>query len=349
MGIWAVGSLRGRARSKFKLADQMLFKREALEQATNETVAAYHASLFPVGVSVFDLTAGIGADLIALTKRGPAVGFELDEERAVYARHNLSVHGLEAELHVMDSSNAVGHELAYADPARRVESRRTLDPSEFSPDPARLAAQFSELRLGVIKLSPLLSDAFLDSLGPRLEFLSFGGECREALVICGRSAEAGRFAVLVETGERIATDDELPLPASTPDAFLFDCDPAAVRAHALGTLCKQFNLVPLGTSNGYLSGPELVFSPWLRGYRVLYSGKADPKATRRALRELDGHVFEIKQRGVKADVVRLRKELAGEGSVPVSLVLWPDGASVRHVLAAGASLPCSEKGERLGL
>ncbi len=128
---WAFGQwdLRARAKSKFKLAEHMLFTREALEQATNEALAAYHARLFPAGSLVVDLTAGIGADLIALARRGPTVGFELDEERAEYTQHNLVVHGLDAKVNVMDSSNAFGHEFAYADPARRVESRRTLDPS----------------------------------------------------------------------------------------------------------------------------------------------------------------------------------------------------------------------------
>ncbi len=49
------------------------------------------------------------------------------------------------------------------------------------------------------------------------------------------------------------------------------------------------------------------------------------------------HVFVVKQRGVKGEVVRLRKELGGEGALPVSLVLWADGVSVRHVLASGFS------------
>ena len=41
--------LRSRAKAKFSAADDMVFTREALEQATSERVAAYHASLFPQG------------------------------------------------------------------------------------------------------------------------------------------------------------------------------------------------------------------------------------------------------------------------------------------------------------
>lgn len=310
----------------------MLFVQEALEQSTHEGVAGYHASLYPAGKLVADLTAGIGADLIALAGRGPALGFELDPVRADYARHNVSVHGLDATVFTADCLEGDWEfEFAIADPARRVDGRRTLDPSEFEPDPVLLAERFVNLRMGVMKLSPLLPDDILTSLGVGLEFVSFGGECREALVFAGSEAPHGRSAVHVGSGERLTSSDA-PVGASEPDAYLFDCDPALVRAHAVGTLCSRHGLAPLGDSIGYLTGPDLVKSPWLRSYRIRYSGKGDAKTTKRALRDLDARVFEVKQRGVKADPARLMKELAYGGSTPLSLALWTDGPSVRHLL-----------------
>src|SRR5687767_5373956 len=67
-------SLRKRAQEKFAKADEMLFTREALEQATHEELAHFHASQFPQRTRVADLTCGIGADLIALARNGEAVG-----------------------------------------------------------------------------------------------------------------------------------------------------------------------------------------------------------------------------------------------------------------------------------
>ncbi len=332
---WAFGQweLRLRAKVKFSQADSMLFGREALEQSTHEAVASYHARLFPVDQLVVDCTAGIGADLLALARRGPAVGFELDAERAEMARFNLNSQNLEAEVKVQDClEKPWGTEFAFADPARRVESRRTLNPEEFSPNPTTLAANMRDLKLGVIKLSPLLSDSFLEDLAPRLEFISYDRECREVLAIMGMEAKPGRFAIHVESGEAIP-DAFPPVEVHTPGQYLFDVDPAAVRAHAIGTLCARFDLSPLGTASGYLTGEVAIFSPWLRTYRVLYSGKADLKTTRRALSELDVRVAEVKQRGAKADVDKLRKELSTSGKSAASLVLWMDGASVRHTLA----------------
>jgi hypothetical protein len=348
---WAFGQweLRKRGRNKFARAEEMLFVREALEQATHERVAAYHASLFPKDALVADMTTGIGADLLALAARGPVVGFELDPERAAYAQHNLAVYGLTGEVRVENSlegsadapsvsgSRALSPpekalRYAFADPARRVEGRRTLKLEEFSPDPRVLAERFQTLALGVMKLSPMLRDDDLESLGAGLEFISFGDECREALILAGTEARSGRWAVHIESGERIAAQD--PHAATDqPDAFLFDADPAAVRAHALGA----FGLAGLGDSNGYLTGPEFAASPWFRTYRVLYHGKADTKTTKAALRDLQAATPELKQRGAGLDLVKERKVYAMDGRRPVSLVIWPLGRSLRHTIVETAT------------
>jgi len=331
---WAFGQweLRRRARAKFELADRMLFLREALEQATHEAVAAYHAGLFPTGQLVADLTVGIGADLIALARRGPTLGFELDAARVELAEHNLGVHGLSSDIRTADCLEGDWlFEYAFADPARRIEGRRTLDPTEFAPNPQEISDRYRDLRLGAMKLSPLLPDSFLEALGPRMEFVSFGGECREVLIVSGKEAVPGRFAVHLESDELMENSDPPPVLAE-PSEFFFDTDPAAIRAHCTGTLCATFGLSALGDSNGYLTGEQFVSTPWLRSYRVLYAGKGDVKATRKALRDLDGHVFEVKQRGVRADVDKIKRELSGDGKNHLSLVLWPDGPSVRHLL-----------------
>lgn len=314
----------------------MLFVREALEQATHERVAAYHASLFPKGEQVADLTVGIGADLIALATHGLATGFELDEERAEYARHNLGVYGTAAEVRTEDSlAYLEGHPnefpFAFADPARRVEGRRTLRLDEFSPDPEVLARLFATRKLGVQKLSPMLADELLESLGSRVEFVSFRDECREALVFAGREAGEGWNAVHLESGERLPRGP-LPVATETPMQYLFDADPAAVRVHGLGALCARHDLIPLEGSNGYLTGDVPVRSPWLRTYEVLYSGKADLKATRKALRDLDAATPELKQRGAGLNLIEERKNYRSEGKRAVSLVIWSIGKSLRHVI-----------------
>ena len=334
---WAFGQweMRARAKGRFPEPERLLYVREALEQATHLELAAYHAALFPAGESVVDLTAGIGGDLIALARRGPAVGFETDPERAEYARWNLAALGLRGEVRREDGLAWLRNNRAayvFADPARRVEGRRTLDPADFSPDPSAVAEVAAEAKRWAMKLSPMMPDVVLTRLAPRVEFVSFGGECREALVIGGSEplsppGEKGRgegiFAV--RPGLTPLQGGTTTVTASAPAGWLHDADPAAVRAHALG----GFGLTALGDAPGYLVG-ERVESPWLRAYRIL--DDVAPKRLKATLKAMGAAAPILKQRGARQDLDRWRKELGKHGVRPVTVAFYAQGAAVRALV-----------------
>jgi hypothetical protein len=338
-GAFLQWELRRRATVKFSNCERMFFSREALEQASGELAANYHASLFPTGVHVTDLTAGIGGDLIAFARRGPATGFEIDRERSLLARANLKALGLEAEVRREDGLAWLAYQSGmwvYCDPARRVEGRRVASPDQFQPNPMQVAEMGVNQNLCVIKLSPLSSDPFLESLAPRLEFLSVEGECKEALAICGSQAEPGRFAVLANPVLKLPASS-LPASVDHPLEYLYEADPAAIRAHACGTLCDQLGAVPLGDSNGYLTGSDLLTSPWLKGFRVLHDGPGDVKTTRKKLVELGSATPVVKQRLTKLDLVRLRNALKMDGKRLLVVICYPLQKRVRHVIAEALS------------
>ena len=319
--------LRKKARAKFVNADSMLFDREALEQATHEAVAKYHASCFPDGASVVDMTVGIGADLIALSTRGPVIGFELDSMRSDYARHNAPG----ADVRTSDGLEyALTHDCPYiwADPDRRDSAGKRLnDPSAYEPDPALIPC---DRELTGIKLSPLLFDEYLETVGDRIEFVSYRGECREAIAWSGKSVEPGFFCVDAETGLKLPRH-EVEDAVNNAYEVIFDSDPAAVRAHALG----NFGLPQLGDSPGYLTGQEVVSCPWLRAYEVLYKESGDFKRIKEFLRKNNLRVFEVKQRGAGIDPPTIIKQLKTEGD-PVSLIAWRVEKSVRFAVARRA-------------
>ncbi|MBX7135905.1 MAG: hypothetical protein K1X67_24820 [Fimbriimonadaceae bacterium] len=286
-------------------------------------------------VEVADLTCGIGGDLIALARVGRATGFELDPERAECARHNLCVHGLEARVRVESCLDHL-HEFryAFADPARRVGGRRSTDIADFQPDPHMIAAAMRDMELGGIKLSPLLPDTVLASFGGRVEFLSFAGECREALVWLGRRAgEPGTYAVWTD-GSRVEV-----LPSTDPPphedqamAMIAEADPSAIRAHALG----NFGCAALGDSNGYLTGDEIPPSVWLRRYEVLFDGPWRPKTIQAELQRLGAKVTSVKTRTKGAEVEEASKKLKPAGPKPVVLILYPVGPKVRAAITIPA-------------
>ncbi len=330
---WAFeqAELRRRAQRKFPEAHRMLFDRDGLEMASSDEAARYHAGLFPSGALVADLTVGIGADLIALARRGPAIGFEKNPQRAALARFNVASLGLEANVLTEDCLEASwDFEYALADPARRTGDKRSSDPLCSDPPVPQLADRLVALRLAVLKLSPLASDEALRSLGGQVRFLGCGWECREALVLLGTEVgKPGTAEAVLPDGSALPRDPAAPR-TEAPGEWLAEAHPAAIRAGALGALASRFNLRLLGDSNGYLTGPQPAASSWLRWYRVLWAAPADPRRTQRALRDLGGRVVEVKHRALGPPPAA--RSFRAEGDRALSLVVWANGRSVRHAL-----------------
>ena len=326
---WAFGQweLRARARGRFPGAEGLLYVREALEQATHAVLAAYHASFFPAGEPVVDLTFGIGGDGLALAARGPVLGFELDSERAAYARWNLAALGLAGEVRETDGLEWLRTNDApfvLADPARRVEGRRTLDPADFSPNPFEVAQAAKGCRRWTMKLSPMMPDDLLASMAARVEFVSFGGECREALLVGGTDPLEGGVWASHPEREPLA-GGTTTVATTSPEGWLHDADPAAVRAHALG----GFGLEALGDAPGYLVGPR-VESPWLRPYRIV--DDVAPKKLKATLRTMEAATPVLKQRGARQDLDGWRKLLGSHGDRPTAVAFYAQGASVRALV-----------------
>lgn len=325
---WAFGQwdLRARAKGRFPEPEKMLFIREALEQTTHFALAEYHASLFPEGETVIDITCGIGGDLLALAARGPAIGFELDPERAAYARWNLQAADRTGEVREEDGlAHIQTHPTPYvlADPARRVDGRRTVDPTVFTPDPFAIAEAARESRRWAMKLTPMMSDDDLARLAPRVEFVSYAGECREALLIGGTDPlEPGVWAVRPGQEPLRGNSPHLPV-AERAEGWLHDADPAAVRAHALG----DFGLAALGDSPGYLVGPSRVESLWLRQYEVI--DDVTPKKLKATLKSLGADAPVLKQRGAGQNLDTWRKDLGRHGNLPVAVAFYVQGSAVR--------------------
>jgi hypothetical protein len=306
--------------------------REALEQSTHPRIARYHASRFPAGVEVLDGTAGMGVDAIAFAERGSVVAVENDPVKFEFTRQNVPGKALLANITEYLAEHSP--EYLWLDPGRRTDQgRRITKLSEYQPSPLELRESLQNARLSGVKCSPITSDEELESIGRRVEFVSYDRECREAVCWNGRSEiEEGFFAVLLtETEEHVLPRRELEEFVDFPSEYLVEADPAAIRAHCLG----NFGLPGIGDSNGYLSSWEKVESPWLRNYKVHHVGSADIKRTRAVLREKGFRVFEVKQKGANLEPTKVMRELKTDGD-PVSLIAYRVGKSVKFILASAA-------------
>lgn len=313
--------LREKARAKFTHAARMYFTREALEQASGDVIAQYRVTRFtPFGV-VADLCCGIGGDTLALAPAGLIVhAVEYDALRAAMTRANASALGFGDRIHVHEADACTialpGVRAVFADPSRRAWGNRHLDPEDYTPPLSAIRARFApDVPLGV-KIAPGVAWADIAGLDAEAEFISVDGQLKECVLWFGLMRSASRRATVLPEGRTLATHESPPLPDVGPVLdFVFDPDPAMMRAGLVGVLAEQLGVHAIDHSVTLLSGSRCIHSPFLTGYRVEWSAHYHPRRLNEYCRQHGiGRVTPV-QIGSRMDPreVMKRLKLAGSG------------------------------------
>ena len=331
---WEQSELRQRGAAKFgPLASQMYFVREALEQASGRGTADYHASrLMASGAaSVSDLGGGIGGDALAFARAGLRVTlYERDPARAAFAVENARVWQLTAQVTVRQNDFTEAEldtDAAWLDPARRQNSRRVSDPEDYTPPLSWLHTLLkSGVKSACVKLSPAIDHALAVPFGAELEFISDGGECREALLWLGAAKSGHELAATVITPPATYTlfgsaDERGDWAAPTGNRYLYEPDPAVIRAHLVGTLSSQLDAAPVDPQIAYLLGDTLMPTPFADAYEVLDQFAYSKKRLQDALTARSVGRVIIKKRGFPAEPDELRKTLKLRGTEEAIVVL----------------------------
>lgn len=295
--------LRHEAQGKFgPFASQMLFTRPGLEQATRLEVSAHHASRYrQAGIThVADLGCGLGAESLALAGLGISVSaVDIDEATAAFATLNLRafpeakvLHADATDPEVLAALQASGVQAAFADPARRVGSRRLKHPEQWMP-PLSTVLSWTKLwpELGV-KISPGVDYTDLPAAA-EAQWISIDGQVVEAALWLGRLAPNGpgrsalvlRHAATEQPDAGTQTDagtqadavghhrpkkliahhlqdqslDNPQAPAAkvpvTPlGRYIFEADGALIRAGLLSLVSQQCNAGLISPGIAYLTG-----------------------------------------------------------------------------------------------
>lgn len=331
--------LRVRAREKFgALADRLLLTRAGLEQATRAPVAELHAARFAgAGIDdVADLGCGIGAESLALLAAGVTPRpVELDPLTASFAEHNLDVLadrlGVTTPVVRVDDAESIGAGDAggvFLDPARRTAGHRDtrrVSPDEYSPS---LRFAFEQTLPTGVKLGPALDHDLIPDRA-EAQWVSVAGQLVETALWFGAVARTGvRRSALVIRGDSHA---ELSSPDGIDAAravelrgigeFLYEPDPAIIRARLIGDLATRLGAGTVGEGIAYLTGDSSASTPFAQRFRVLERVPVREKALRSALASRDIGALEIKKRGVNVEPSALRKALKLKGSESATLVL----------------------------
>ncbi|WP_017582506.1 class I SAM-dependent methyltransferase [Nocardiopsis valliformis] len=369
-------SLRERGRAKFgENAERMFFTPNGLEQSTRRTVAEYRAERtarhLPGSVAVSggggaragDLCCGIGADLLALARRGVWVeGVDADPLTVAVARANIEALGLSGHARVREGDvNEVGagdYPLLFCDPARRGGRGRVFDPAAYSP-PWDVATRLAErAEAACLKAAPGIPHEVL-SPAASAEWISVDGELKETALwfgTLGFGAEGSggavarrRATVLHERAGLLASEGSVahldeepdlgPAPVAAARRYLYDPDPAVVRSHLVAEAAARVDGALLDERIAYFTSDRAERSPLWRVLEVLEFAPFSLKRLRAAVRTRKAGTVTIKKRGSAVDTEKLRRELRASGPESVTVVLTRIGEKPFSLLCREVEAP----------
>jgi SAM-dependent methyltransferase len=314
---------RERGQRKFSRADEMVFDREGLEQASGEVISAYRAKRYEGKSRVADLCCGVGGDTIGLAGVTEVVSVDRDPARAGMTRWNSAVYdvGTRVETVVADATGWLPHvEALFMDPGRRSDGRRLLSLADYLPpvDLAHLREVTTEIG---IKVAPGISyDEIPD--GCEVEFISESGSCREAVLwFGGLRTAADRRATLLPVGKTLAARPSEPAPVRAPGAYVLEPDRAVIRAHLIDQLAGDLGAWKLDGEVAYLSSDSPVETPFATRFRVREVFRFGLKRLQGYLRVAGIGRLEIKKRRfpIEPDDLRRQLRLGGEGEATLVL------------------------------
>ena len=353
-------ALRMSARAKFGRAQEMLFTRDGLEQASSEQAAAHSARRLRGFAAVADLCCGIGGNLSALAANSRVLAVDRDLTSLEFARHNAAVSGAPGPVLavcanvrqlVADSPQGAGGriEAAFIDPARRAGGRRLR--AGVSEPPMDWCLRLTDWVPAVgIKAAPGLPLELVPP-GWEAEFLAVGRGLKEALLWSPALASAPRRATILPTAD--TTDDTTadttgdttgattadttggstapvytltaepgsPVPVAAPGEFLLDPNPSVTRAGLVEDLARRLGAWKIDPMIAFLATDREVSTPFARTLRVLESMPWHEKQAARRLRELGIGAADIRRRGLAGDVDLIRRRLGLRGEGAATIVL----------------------------
>lgn len=318
-------ALRTAARQKFSRADDMLFTRPGLEQASSELTAEHSARRFAGDHVVADLCCGIGGNLIALAATARrVVAVDADRDTLRYAGHNAAVHGLTSQValvcaDVRDFRLPGSVTAAFIDPARRSGGRR-LRAGDSEPSLSWCFALAETIPQVCIKAAPGLPHDLVPP-GWETEFVATGRALKEALLWSPAFATTARRATILPAGATLVSSPGDPIVVGEPGEYLLDPNPAVTRAGLVQELGRDLGARQLDELTAFLSLDRCVGTPFARTLRVIESMPWHERQVARRLRELGVGAADIRRRGLAGDVERIRRRLGLQGDRQATIVL----------------------------
>lgn len=303
--------LREEGLGKLPPAGKMYFTREALEQATSWDVASYRSQRYLGCKTIIDLGCSIGGDTLHFASLAFVIGADYDLLRLMMAKANMDALDLENNvsfiladlaypLPMRIKSPSIG---IYFDPARRVETQRVRSVDDYLPPLSTIKNWISINNALGVKLSPGVNLDELREYDAEVEFVSLRGELKEAVLWFGRLKHTKRQATILPGTHSLSSDLEpeqllrLKLPISKPLAFLYEPDPAILRAGLVYQLGLMLDAYQLDPDIAYLTADVVKSTPFARTWQIVDWMEFNLKRLRAYLRANHVGKIVVKKRG----------------------------------------------------
>jgi SAM-dependent methyltransferase len=311
------------AAGKFPQSRQLYFTPEALQQASSYTISCYRSRRYEGLDTILDLGCSAGGDSLALAQVAPTFGIDRDALRLSMAHANARALSLTAGfiqadlldvLPVGPTRHAPGCGLFF-DPARREGHRRIWSVEEYLPPLSTLRSWLPQYPALGVKISPGVQIEALSGYPAEVEFISLKGELKEAALWFGPLKSCQHRATLLPGGHTLTglPDEVRPDSGVSPRAYLYEPDPAILRAGLVQDLAQQLDAAQLDPEIAYLTAGNLVPTPFARAWEIEAWFPFQLKRLRSYLRARQVGKLTVKKRGSPLQPETLIRDLRLQG------------------------------------
>ena len=322
--------LRIKGKKKFPRAYQMKFNRDGLAQASSKYVAEYRTwkmrqKLGEVQKSL-DVGSGVGGDTIAMSLRWKVLSVERSPVTMAMLKHNVQVYntGKNVDFILGDILKLVDDiefqkklediDCIFFDPSRRGKGKR-IEEYEPSLSFVEKLKDFSQNICVKIALGVDLSRIKYDC---DVEVISYKGEVKEVVLWFGefKVSSDKKHILATKLPEKITwiqKQKRYKVPVSEPKEFIYEPDPAFIKAHLISDIAEKYNLHQLNENIAYLTSDSYIETPIMKSYHVLAYENLDYDVINNKLSKLNLGKIDFKARGVSIDLKTIHKYIHGTG------------------------------------
>jgi hypothetical protein len=271
-------------------------------------------------------------DTFALAKIAPTLGVELDPLRLAMASANMRSLGLSDLVRFVqvDLTHSLpvkpGSTALFFDPARRIGSKRIDSVENYQPPLSIINNWLADFPALGVKISPGVTLFELAGYDSEIEFISLRGELKEAVLWFGPLKTSKRSATVLPGSHRLLSDHpyttrDNSVPVTEPKSFLYEPDPAVIRAGLVTDLAELLEASQLDAEIAYLTSDRLSDTPFAHRWIIEDWFPFQLKRLRAYLRQRNvGHV-DVKKRGSPLEPESLIHQLRLKGTRECILVL----------------------------